>query len=294
VSASPEARPSITAEIVALIRAREQRYPPDRRVLDDPLAGPLLDASGSRVSGLAGAALARSFDLPFVGLAPFLLARHRTMDDLVLDSTRAGAAQVAILGAGYDSRAYRLAPPKGPARWFEVDLPALSRRKRAAVADVLGRVPTHVRYVELDFERERLIDRLLEEGLDPRERTLFIWEGVSYYLPEAAVHATLESVRVLAAVGSTVVLDVWVRPDLTRPLDPFRRVIPRLFLKAVGEPIRYWLRSSEAAAHLLETHGFEPTLDLDRVKLQGLFDRASGGRRGTVAPHLHVIAGQAR
>src|SRR5262245_51206446 len=129
-------KPSLTAEMVALVRAREQALPPERRVVDDPFSGRFLELAGSRLTRAGGAdgPLAAGadllFKLPWVGVAALVLARHRIMDDLLVAETAAGARQGVILGAGYDARAYRFAPPAGPSRFFEVDHPTLSSIKR--------------------------------------------------------------------------------------------------------------------------------------------------------------------
>src|ERR1700752_2370779 len=104
--------------MVALVRAREQRFPPERRVVDDPFADRFLHETGSRfVHGAAGPALSGFFKLPFVNLAAVVLARHKVMDDLLTAETAAGATQCVIMGAGYDARAYRFPPPLGPKRF---------------------------------------------------------------------------------------------------------------------------------------------------------------------------------
>ena len=55
--------------------------------------------------------------------------------------------------------------------------------------------------VALDFERDDLIPTLVEHGYQTSFRTFFVWEGVTQYLTEPAVRATLAALRT-AAPGS--------------------------------------------------------------------------------------------
>ncbi len=259
-------RPSLTAEMVALARARDALEPPERRVVGDAFAGRFLEAGGSRLTAAGGAdgtiagAAELGLRLPFVGITAMVLARHRLMDDLLLAETAAGASQCVILGAGYDSRAYRFPPPRGPARWFEVDHPTLSSRKREIAARVAGggAAPAHVTYVPVDFVRERLAERLLAEGFDPAARTVFIWEGVTYYLPADAVRGTLATVRSIGAPGSTIVFDAWTRlPGVRGALLDGARTAAGVLGILISEPFLFVLDSPDAGAAILREAGFD-------------------------------------
>ena len=70
---------------------------------------------------------------------------------------------VVILGAGMDTRGYRLAR-RSDIPVFEVDLPVNIARKKAAVQRAIGAMPTSVHLVPLDFERDDLFGALTEHG----------------------------------------------------------------------------------------------------------------------------------
>ena len=93
-----------------------------------------------------------------------------------------------------DTRAYRLAR-RSDIPVFEVDLPVNIERKKAAVQRAIGAVPASVHLVPLDFERDDLITTLTGHGYRTDARTFFIWEGVTQYLTENAVRATLGALR---------------------------------------------------------------------------------------------------
>jgi methyltransferase (TIGR00027 family) len=109
-----------------------------------------------------------------------------------------------------DTRAYRLTRRRDiPV--FEVDLPVNIVRKEAAVQRAIGAVPPSVHLVPIDFERDDLITTLAGYGYRTDARTFFIWEGVTQYLTENAVRATLGALR--AAAGGSRLVFTYIRRD---------------------------------------------------------------------------------
>ena len=124
------------------------------------------------------------------GMWASFLCRKRYIDDRLVESAAAGIEAVVILGAGLDTRAYRL-PALARTRVFEVDLPENIDLKRALLHKVYGTVPGHVTLVPVDFENQDLGDTLAAHGYDASDRTFFTWEGVTLYLTEEGVRKTL-------------------------------------------------------------------------------------------------------
>ena len=143
------------------------------------------------------------------GLWANLACRKRFIGDK-LDEALDDIDAVVILGAGLDTRAYRLTR-RVRIPVFEVDLPVNIARKAKTVRRVLGELPLSVRLVALDFERDDLLTALAEHGYRLDYRVFFIWEGVTQYLTEDAVRRTLEGLRA-AAPGSRLVF-TYVRRD---------------------------------------------------------------------------------
>jgi methyltransferase (TIGR00027 family) len=111
-----------------------------------------------------------------------------------------------ILGAGFDSRAYRFTQLKGKVIIFEVDHPATQKVKLDKLRQIFGAVPAYVAYVPVDFDAETL-EKLFTCGYDKRLKTLFIWEGVTYYITSHAVDSTLQFVASHSGEGSSVIFD---------------------------------------------------------------------------------------
>lgn len=154
----------------------------------DPVVGRLLDpvmvamaASGPLQDQMLGA------------LAPGtyggLVMRTRFIDDVVTAWAAGGSTQLVILGAGLDTRAYRLQSLVN-AIVFEADLPDLQRLKQGKLKGV-PRSAGEVRFVPVDFNTEPLGQALGTAGFDPARPALFVWEGVTQYLTKSGVHATL-------------------------------------------------------------------------------------------------------
>ena len=193
---------STTAQGMAAIRAVESNRPTGKRICYDPFAQKLINPWYFFMESAFNAyAEWRS-----PGLIGFVACRTRYIDDYLENCLNSATAQVVILGAGLDSRAYRFAPFKGPVKLFEVDQPATQAAKIARVKKIFHEVPKHVTYVPIDFNQETL-DKLAGCGYSRSAKTLFIWEGVIPYLKPEAVDATLAWVRLNSASGSSLIFD---------------------------------------------------------------------------------------
>jgi len=107
-----------------------------------------------------------------------------------------------ILGAGFDTRAYRL-PVLAPTPVYEIDLPANIDRKRTRLTKLFGGIPANVTLVPIDVETQDLAD-LANHGYRPERPTFFVWEAVTQYLTEAGVRKTFDFLAT-AAPGSHLV-----------------------------------------------------------------------------------------
>jgi methyltransferase (TIGR00027 family) len=194
--------------------ALEQSEPPGRRLVDDDLAARFLPAPTRWLVTVTPPNLMRRLAMAVMeregpGLWASMNCRKRYIADKVTESLD-GIDAVVVLGAGFDTLAYRLAKKTG-IPIFEVDQPVNIDRKAAAVQRALGQQPASVRLVPLDFERDDVLNVLAEHGYRPDSRTFFVWEAVTQYLSPEAVDATLERLR-RATPGSRLVF-TYVRRD---------------------------------------------------------------------------------
>jgi methyltransferase (TIGR00027 family) len=200
---------STTAQGIAFVRALESSKPAGERICYDPLARQMISTPFYLFCKLfAGYGEARA-----PGVLGYLAARTRYIDDYLQNCLDSGLEQLVVLGAGLDSRAYRFEPLK-ERRVFEVDHPATQPGKIEKVSKMLGDLPRHVVYVPIDFNQETL-HKLLDLGYDKHRQTLFIWEGVTYYLTAEAVDSTLAFVLAHSSQGSSIIFDYVYASALT-------------------------------------------------------------------------------
>jgi methyltransferase (TIGR00027 family) len=193
---------SITAQGIALTRYLESRRPAGERVCYDPLAKYFVSWPMKLLGNLfLGYGKRRS-----PGVFEFLVARTRYIDDFLHECIRQGIRQLVVLGAGFDSRPYRFEDLEPKVRVFEVDHPATQLDKLRRVKDIFGKPPEYVSFVPIDFTVETL-EKLFPAGYQAGLKTLFIWEGVVYYLPADAVDSTLNFIVKNSAPESTVIFD---------------------------------------------------------------------------------------
>ena len=135
------------------------------------------------------------------------LIRTRFIDESLERAVQTGAKQIVILGAGFDSRAYRKRALLAGTRVFEVDYGPTQEYKKQRVREVLGGFPPNLVYAPIDFTKDKLNVVLHKAGYRNSLPTFVIWEGVTFYIPEDAVRQTLRTLADLAAPGSSLVTD---------------------------------------------------------------------------------------
>ena len=191
-----DGRASWTAQLVTFFRAINDGLPESERVCHDPLAHEFLNWSWRLVGGSpVRSRVARRYVETHSQAATYtyIIARTRFIDELLADQIERGLAQLVLMGAGFDTRAYRFGELVGRVKVFEVDHPSTQELKVKRLERAFGAVPDHVVYVPVDFESELVEQKLLREGYDPGSRTFFIWEGVVSYLTPCAVDEMLAS-----------------------------------------------------------------------------------------------------
>jgi methyltransferase (TIGR00027 family) len=246
---------SRSAQNVALARAHltwlgvvndpyaRQMLPPDRR-----RAAAALQLPGLRLLG-------RHPSFPYLG------ARTLFFDDFIDDALDDEVRQVVIVGAGYDSRAWRLARPG--VTFFEIDQPATQEDKRAKAPEG-GPV-----YVPADVTDPQLAEKLVDAGFQTEAPTSFTVEGLTIYLTKEDVAALFARLADLATTGSR--LAVSFESGFER--QPITRRLTHIYYGRAGEPLRFRLRAEDAPSFLAQTGWTMTTLltdsDLEKEHLRG-------------------------
>lgn len=251
-----------TARWTAAARARETARPD--RLFDDPLAGLL--------AGDDGVALLRHFHTPRAAADgnPVLPIRTRWFDDFLRRSVSDGC-QVVGLGAGLDTRAFRLDWPAGTVL-FEVDQASVLSYKRQRLSRVGTEARCERRPVGADLTG-RWHTPLLDAGFDPTARTVWFAEGLLFYLPAAVAAAVTRRAARLCAPGSRIAVDL-IGTGI------FRLRYMRPFLDKLADAGSPWRFGTDAPAEFLARTGWE----VDQVCEPGAADAHYGRWPQDTAP----------
>ena len=214
--------------------------------------GPILLAR--RLSGY----VPQAFRYPFEGEVSFRnqATARQTFYDSVVDRYLASVAQFVILGAGFDTRAFRFpSENQMQVRSFEVDARETQAVKRA-ILEKAGINSTGVTFVAADFEKKDWLSRLVDAGFDANTPALFLWEGVTPYLERAAVEDTLRKIAGTAK-GSIIAFDYFTT-EVLESQALYMRIV-RASVRSAGEPFKFGIDStppsSERLAELLRSCG---------------------------------------
>jgi methyltransferase (TIGR00027 family) len=262
--------------------AAERAVLDDMGVLDDPLARGMLTPSMAAIvwSVQHGPRRVRERSVTLAGLG----ARVLWVDAQVVSALDAGVDQVAVIGAGYDSRAWRFR--RDGVRFFELDHAATQQDKvRRAPA---GPRPT---YVAADLTTDDAAEALLEHGLDASRPALFVVEGVTMYLGEEVVRRQLGALGETSATGSRLAVDFFPPPGAGTPQDHRLLRLQRLARIGSGESFRLQVDRSRAV-ELVEASGWDVTEATSlRDAARALVPRESGLPVDAINAHKSLVAG---
>ncbi len=269
---------SQTALGVAVLRAVHQLLDAEPRILDDPVVVRLLAASTLeqiRTDPERFRSPARN------ALRAHVLIGSRYAEDRLAAAVARGIRQYVLLGAGFDTFAYRQPPWAESLRIFEVDHPASQRAKRERLDAAQVPIPANLEFVPIDLETTTLRDGLRACAFDPTIPTFVSWLGVLMYLSTNAIAAVFQVVAALPP--SSEIVFTFAAPD---DADPERAQVAAR-AAAQGEPWRTWIEPDDLARQLYAA-GFSHVALLTPAESteRYLRDRADGLR----APRRTSIA----
>jgi len=276
-----EGQGSRTADRVAERRAAHQVR--DRPlVLDDPIALRVIRPEVAHELRTNPPAREATKLGPY--LRAFFVMRSRFAEDALAAAVADGVRQYVVLGAGFDTFAYRNPFPE--LRVFEVDHPATQAVKRQRLAHSGIEIPSSLTFVPIDFTTTKLDDALRGAGFDETQPAFFSWLGVVPYLERPAIDATFRFIASLPK-KTALVFDYAVPPE---SLSWTSRLIVNEMAKrvaALGEP---WKTYFDPAALLadLRRAGFSSAEDfgaeaLNRRYFAGRTDKLKLGGAGHMA-----------
>lgn len=245
---------SITAEYITIHRAAEAMLSEEERVCYDPLAKYFLSSKTVNLYKKPTLRkIARWFmNLKYPGVNGAIVARVRFIDDYLMSCLDDGLEQLVILGAGYDTRAYRCDGLSEKVRVFEVDHPATQELKVEKLKPVFPNPPDHVAYVPLNFDKERLDEKLTEAGYDKTKKTLFTLEGLIMYMSPETVDEILSFISDNSGNYSSVIFDCLPSSVVDGTIKAKEGKAMREHVIKKGEPFRFGLEKEEIEKFLSE------------------------------------------
>ena len=272
--------PVESAETVAALRALAQRETEPALRVRDPHAVHFLGRKRRLQLAvpcwITRAVIARMYP----GIYGYIIARTRQLDRIVRRCLRDGVEQLVLLGAGYDTRAYRLPVGARNLRVFEVDLPGTQARKRACVeaAGLRTAAATRVTYVPLDLERRSLERALILAGYRLTRTSLFVAEGLFYYLHPATVDALVRCVARNARPGSSLAFDYLLQSFVDGDRSTYGASMSARWFARGDEPCLSGIEDDRCARYL-SLRGFSLASELGPRQLERAFLTRDDGRR---------------
>ena len=265
-------KPSSTAYGAAFLRAAENLLPQDKRLFEDPYSEKILPPLYKFFVILMHPPKIWNFlmnmrEKSSPGVIGGILCRTRYIDDVLNNAIKEGVGTVVNLGAGMDTRAFRI-PGIENIQYFELDFPELQKVKRAYIDKKIGELPSNVSLVPIDFNSQELGEELKKAGYTLSSKTLFIWEGVTQYISKEAIDNTLKYVA-QAAAGSRIVFTYVLKSFINGSYIPDGlNSLYKLTLKKKNplwfcgfEPAEMHEYLSEYSLYLIEDVGHEEYLE---------------------------------
>jgi len=287
-------RVSLTAQTTLRWRAIESLRPDDERICYDPAASKLMGPFWGCLSRnrFFRRRFIQQLEREDTGIANWIVGRTRYIDDFLKAEIEQGTKQLVILGAGYDTRAYRLRELQEQVRVLEIDHLTTLKFKVAKVRIALKSFPKNLIYVPIDFAVESLEAKLVPKIYDRNLRTLFIWEGVTMYLRAEAVDQTLAFIAGNSGKGSSVVFDYSFESVVDGITDSMEVRKLRQTAANLREPLLFGIRE-DSIGEFLSSRGFDLVQNLSGKSLEDAYFK---GKRlhGKVFPLIAIVSARVR
>jgi methyltransferase (TIGR00027 family) len=259
----------------ALFRLIEQYQPKETRLFTDPVVKYVV---GIPIRIMLGFSTIRNFaikkaDATMPGLYGIQVCRTRYIDDVVLAALSQGIGQIVILGAGFDTRPYNLTGMEH-VKVFEVDLPSVQEVKKNKLRKRFGPLSEKVTFIPINFDTQSLEAVLTGTAFDPSQPAIFIWEGVTQYLPEETIRRTLAFIGKSAA-GSVLLFTYILKSVVERRSDitGADKIIDVMAKR--NAPFIFGLEPSGIRSFLMSFH-LNPTEDVGNADYQRRYFKPMG------------------
>ena len=302
---------SRTALVTSLMRALHSRHDPaplidddwGDRLVPDAVRAALCQRAvanlpqAAQVSAAANPAMVLNQALRAHAAYADVITRTRYTEDALAAAVERGVTQYVIIGAGFDSFAYRKPGWAAGLKVYEIDHPATQKMKIERLMACGVDASTSVEFISADLSAEALGSALQRSSFQPGKLTFFAWLGVTMYLTQAANLSTLRAIATCAPAGSELVFNYMdqkvLHPDAATT-EAFRKL--KADASSAGEALLSGFDPKTLGAQLQGT-GLWLLEDLNGIQVTDRFD-GSGTNGLLSAPDAHIahakVAAQAQ
>jgi methyltransferase (TIGR00027 family) len=186
------------------------------------------------------------------GIYEYMIARTAYFDNIVELALNENISQIVFLGAGYDTRPYRFKDMIRNSRLFELDIQTTQQNKIKLLHQKKIPIPVNLTFVPINFNTETLEDVLFKTGYKKDQKNIFIWEGVTMYLPATAIDDTLHFIKSTSSVGSSVCFDyITFWPEVMNAYG-VKKVLENMRTNNPGEPGKFFIEKGKIESFLSE------------------------------------------
>ncbi len=226
--------------------------------------------------------------LPY-GAYAYSIAVTAYFDHILEQALKDCVPQIVILGAGYDSRTYRFSALIGETRIFEVDDRATQQRKQELLQRANVPAPRQLTYVPVCDTSSTLEDLLFKAGFDRERLSLFVCEGITYFLPPAEIDEIFNFIKQNSPAGSMVCFDYKSIPPGMSDQGGMNELKEMFGSASAAEPAGFAIEDGKTGVFLAERE----LMTLEHLTADELEKRYLTFRDGSLAgkvPALYCIA----
>jgi methyltransferase (TIGR00027 family) len=229
------------------------------------------------------------------GMYEFMIARTTFFDHVVEQALLDNIPQIVFLGAGYDSRSYRFKEIIKDTRIFELDIQPTQQRKMELLHQARISIPDQLVFVSINFKTDNIGDILHQAGFNRNKKSLFVWEGVTYYLSGAVVDDTLSVIMSNSPAGSMLCFDyASLSPEISND-EGVRKIREHMMSNHPGEPTQFGIRNGEIES-FLSPRGYDiiehlNSKDMERKYLNLPDGSPAGENPGSILSYSRISLG---
>ena len=226
------------------------------------------------------------------GMYEFLIARTVFYDGIVKQALQENIPQIVFLGAGYDSRPYRFNDLIRDTRIFELDIQPTQQRKKELLHQAMVPISDQLVFVPINFNRDNIGNVLANAGFLKSRQALFVWEGVTYYLPARVIDDTMSTVKANSPAGSSICFDyASLSPEL-QDNHSVKKLREMMRSNYPGEPTYFGIQKGNIGSFLSE-RGYKIITHLTsneiETKYLSLNDGSSVGKMLALFCFVHAL-----